>query len=87
MKKANIALDVHLLRNDIDLPMYIQVEDKKLIDKPYTVRLVDAGVIKSEDIDNGNAPIDKMILQFSNIDNSAGGADGLERRCDLYWNN
>jgi hypothetical protein len=58
------------------------VEDKKLIDKPYSVRFVDGGIIKTEDMDNGNAPVDKMILTFSKIDDVA-GADGNPRKCEL----
>ena len=38
------------------------VEDKNLTDKPYMVRLVETGIIKSEDMDNGTAPIDKLII-------------------------
>jgi len=34
MKKSNMTLDVHYMRNDVDLPLYVQVEEQKLIDKP-----------------------------------------------------
>lgn len=62
------------------------VEDKKLIDKPYNVRFVDAGIIKTEDLDNGTAPPDKLIMNYNKIDDAA-GADGNPRLCELYWNN
>jgi len=86
MKNANFTLDVHYPRNDVDIPIYLQVEDKKLIDKPYTVRFVDAGIIKTEDLDNGVAPAEKLLMLFNKIDDSP-GADGNPRLCDLYWNN
>lgn len=82
MKQANYTLDVHLLRNDTDLPMYVLLEEHKLIDKPYMVRLVDAGVIKTDDLDNGTAPVDKLIVKFSEIDDIA-GPDGNPRKCEL----
>jgi len=58
------------------------VEEKKLTDKPYMVRLVDSGIIKSEDMDNGTAPVAKMIMTFDKIDDVA-GADGNPRKCEL----
>lgn len=58
------------------------VEDKNLTDKPYMVRLVETGIIKSEDMDNGTAPIDKLIMRFDKIDDVA-GADGTPRKCEL----
>jgi len=50
------------------------------------LRWVDGGIIKSEDMDNGNAPADKLLLTFNKIDDTA-GADGNPRKCELYWNN